>query len=152
MSIITALCGWMSRFCSCNNNYCCLMTVAPPTDSIGLSRGIYMLNMVFLLLSLPSSVINAHLPRPEGPSPLLIVAEVSLFKDIIVVPPGLQSEFYDMFDSDVHVPILSSGRVSFIIFFKLLVTWGRFQCTFVSVKLIMPTPTSRKCWHNCSKK
>ena len=65
------------------------MTVAHPTESIGLSRGIYMLNMVFLLLSLPSSVINAHLPRPEGSSPLLIVAEVSLFKDIIAVPPGL---------------------------------------------------------------
>ena len=50
-----------------------------------------------------------------------------------------------MFDSDVHIPILYSGHVSFIMFLKLLVTWGRFQCTFVSVKLIKSTPTYCKC-------
>ena len=56
-----------------------------------------------------------------------------------------------MFDSDMHVPILSSSHVYFIILLKLLVTLGRFQYTFVSVKLIMSTPTSCTYWHNCSK-
>ena len=89
MSIIAVLCRWMSRFYSCNNNHCCLMNVASPIKSTGLSHGLYILNIVVLLLSLPSSVINVHLPRPKGSSPLLIVAEVILFNDIIAAPPGL---------------------------------------------------------------
>lgn len=65
------------------------MIVVPPTRSIELSHGLYILTMVVLLLSLPSTVINVHLPRPEGSSPLLIVAENSLVQDTIVVLPGL---------------------------------------------------------------
>ena len=56
-------------FCSCNNSHCSLMTVAPPTESIGLSHGLYMLNIIVLLISLHSSVMNVHLPRPEESSP-----------------------------------------------------------------------------------
>ena len=61
------------------------MTVAPPMDSMGQLYGLYMMNIVVLPLCLPNDVTNVLLPRPDESCPLLIMAEVSLFKDIIVV-------------------------------------------------------------------
>ena len=53
ISVIVAWCGWMYRFCSCNSNYCCLMNVAPRTDSMGLLHDEYMVNIVVLPLFSP---------------------------------------------------------------------------------------------------
>ena len=89
ISVIAAWCGWMCRVCYCNNNHCCLMTVVPPTGSMELLHGRYIVNMVVLPLFFPSSVRNIHLPKPDGSYPLLMVTEVSLFHEIIAVPPGL---------------------------------------------------------------
>ena len=65
------------------------MTVAPPSESIGLSHGRYMLKIVVLLLFFPRIVMKVHLPNPEGSYPLFIVAEVMLCNDIVAAPPGL---------------------------------------------------------------
>ena len=89
ISMIVALCWWISLLCSWSNNHCCFITVDSPTVSIGLLHGRYMLKIVVLLLFLPRIVMKAHLPNPDGSFPLLIVAEVILFNDIIAVPPGL---------------------------------------------------------------
>ena len=58
-------------------------------DSMGLFHGLYMVNMVAILLCLPNSIMNIRLPRPNWSCPSLMMAEVSLFKNIIAVPSGL---------------------------------------------------------------
>ena len=65
------------------------MTVVPPTYSMGLLHGRCIVNMVVFPLLYPSSVRNVHFPKPDGSCLLVMVVEVSLFNDIITVPPGV---------------------------------------------------------------
>ena len=89
MSVIVAWCGCMFLLCSCNNNHYCFITVSPPMDSMRLLYGLSLVNTVVLLLCLPNSVMNVHPPRPDGSCPLLIMAEISVFKEIITLFPDL---------------------------------------------------------------
>ena len=57
--------------------------------------------------------MKVHRPIPDESCPFCRTAEEILFKVNIVVPPGLQSEFNLIFDSDVQKLILFFGQASF---------------------------------------
>ena len=79
---------------------------------MGLLHGIYMANTVVLLFRFPNSAMNVHLLISDGSCPLWIITNVNLFRVIITVHLAFYSKFHGMLDSDVPVPILSSGHAS----------------------------------------
>ena len=79
---------------------------------MGLLHGLHMANTVVLLFRFPNSAMNVHLLISDGSCILWIITDVNLFRVIITVSLGLYSKFHGMLDSDVPVPILSSGHAS----------------------------------------
>ena len=67
----------------------------------------------------PRIVMNVHLPMPDGSCPFCRTAEEMLLKANIDVPPGLESEFHLIFDSEVQKLILFFGQVSFTVCLNL---------------------------------
>ena len=57
--------------------------------------------------------MNVHLPIPDESYTFCKTAEEILFKANIAVPPGLESEFHLIFDSEVQKLILLFGHASF---------------------------------------
>ena len=71
-----------------------------------------MVKIVVRELCFPKIVKKFQRPIPEGSCPFCSTADETLSKVNIVVPPGLQSKFHVMSDSEVQKLILCFGHVS----------------------------------------
>ena len=78
------------------------MTVDYPVAFILVSPEQYMLMMVVLLFSLPSTDMNVQRSIPEGSYPLLKMSDDKFFSTIIAISSGLEVEFHGRLDSEVQ--------------------------------------------------
>ena len=78
------------------------MTVDFPVAFILVFPEQYMLMMVVLLFSLPSTVTNVQRSIPEGSYPLLKMTDDKFFSTIIAISSGLEVDFYGRLDSEVQ--------------------------------------------------
>ena len=102
MSAIAASRGCSFLCVCCITNYCCFIIAVSPTVAMFPLQGLYIINIDFRVLFFPSIVMEVHCHIPNGSHPFCRTAEKILLKVNIAVPPGLQSEFHFIFDSDMQ--------------------------------------------------
>ena len=113
MSVIAASLGCPFLCVYCITNHCCFIIVVSPTVEMFPLQGMYIVNIDVRMLFFPSIAMKVHRPIPDGSYPFCRTAEDILLKVNIANPPGLQSEFHLIFDSDVQKLILFFGQASF---------------------------------------
>ena len=148
MSVITASL-WCSFLCVCYiTNHFCFIIVVSPTVAMFSLQGLYIVNIDVKVLFLPRIVMKVHHPISDRSCPFCRTTEEILLKMNIVVPPGLQSEFHLIFDSDVQKLNLFFGQASFSVCLNCWYTWALSQWTLLSVRQTISTPFSLSVKHN----
>ena len=97
-------------------NHCYFIIVVSPTVVMFPLQGLYIVHIDVRVLFFPSIAMKVHRPIPDGSCLFYRTAEEILLKVDIAVPPGLQSEFHFIFDSDVQKLILFVGQTSFSVY------------------------------------